>query len=71
MAIVEGAAGAFDFAEDVFWLGGPSEWFRILVPVVDRGVDGVGEVLKAHGAVAAEALVGELGESSFDQVQPA
>ena len=67
----DSVAGAFDFEQDVFRSGGPGEWFRVVVPVVDPGVDGVGEVLEADEAAAAEAFVGEFGEPSFDQVEPA
>jgi hypothetical protein len=59
-----------DFGEDVFHSGRPYEGFRVPVPLIDIGRDGVDELMDAVHRQALELALGEFGEQALDEVEP-
>ena len=62
---MEGGSGSADGGEDL--VGGlfPDEWFRVVVPVFDPGIEGVLKVFHGFERGVGESFSGEDGEPSI------
>src|SRR5258708_28783618 len=60
--------GAFDAVQDLVGVLGPGEGARVLVPVVDVGADGVGELADCGEGPAADGLAGDHRKEAFPGV---
>ncbi len=61
---------AFDGGDDAVGVGGPDEWFRLIVVLGEEAVDGRLEVHDGAEDAALEASLRELGEEALHRVQP-
>jgi hypothetical protein len=63
--------GASDFFEDVGSFCGPDERFWILVVLIDVVADGHDELFEIFEDAAAQLVLGQVAEESFDHIEPA
>jgi hypothetical protein len=69
--LFDGLAATREFGNDEIDRGSPNKRFRLFVPCAKELVGGGDEIINAEETITANALVGEFGESTFNQVQPA
>ena len=61
---------SFDGSDDLIWVGGPGEGFRVFVGFGDEAIDGSLEIDEGVEDAALEPPPGEFGEEAFDGVEP-
>ena len=61
---------SFDGSDDLIWVGGPGEGFRVFVGFSDEAIDGSLEIDEGVEDAALEPPPGEFGEEAFDGVEP-
>ena len=57
-------------SDDVVWISGPGEGFRVIVCFGDEAIDGSLEIDEGVEDAALEPSPGEFGEEAFDSVEP-
>jgi hypothetical protein len=61
---------SFDGGDDFVWVCGPCEGFWVTIGFVEEAVDGGLEFVDRSEDPAFEAASGELGEETFDGIEP-
>ena len=59
-----------DGGDDGIWIFGPGEGFGVFVGIFEEAVDGGLEIDDGVEHATFEAALGQLGEKSFDRVEP-
>src|SRR5450631_4643239 len=59
-----------DRSDDFVWIGGPSEWLRHVVVLVEKAIDGGLKVGDGAEHAAFQPTLRELGEEALDGVEP-
>src|SRR5580765_8759339 len=65
-----GAAPAFDGSDDFVGVGGPDEWFWVIVGLGNEAIDGDLKIDDRSEDAASQTPLGELGEEGLDGVEP-
>ena len=61
---------SFDSGDNFVWIGGPGEWFGLVVMLGDEAIDGGLEVDDGVEDTSFQAAFGEFGEEALDGIEP-